>query len=147
MSFISFALDQYRLPVFEVDDLRYQPLGGWIITDISRDMLACLDALAMADDVTNGRAPFEPWSSENYEVSFTPDGFVFRNEWVEGDEARYSVPEIREALETYWHFLAALPERRQLVREYHPELPEWQADLLRWEEKWGRPHPYRGRLF
>ncbi len=42
--------------------------------------------------------------------------------------------------------VSAQPER-PAVREHRPDLPEWQADLLRWEEKWGRTHPYRGRLF
>jgi hypothetical protein len=49
-------------------------------------------------------------------------------------------------LEDYWRFLVAQPER-PAVREHRPDLPEWQADLHWWEEKWGRAHPYRGRLF
>lgn len=146
MSVISFSLDQHRLPLAHVDNERYQPLGGWLITDISIHLGACLDALAMIDDVVDGRPPFEEWSSENYEVSFTPQGFAFRNLWVESDHGQYSIEEIREAVEAYWRFLASQPDRG-LIREYRPDLPEREAALLRWEEKWGRPHPYRGRLF
>ena len=146
MSFISFSLNQYRLPLFHVDDDRYRALGAWIITDISRHMLVCLDALEMIEDVAHGRLPQEEWSSENYEVSFTPQGFSFRNLWLSDDTGQYTVDEAREAFEEYWRFLVSLPERG-FIREYRPELPEWQADLLRWGEKWGRTDPYRGRLF
>jgi hypothetical protein len=141
-----FSLDQYRLPIADVDDERYRPLAGWMITDISNRALVALDALAMIDDVANGRPPFEEWSSENYEVSVTPQGFTFQNLWLPDDNGRYTVDEAREAFEEYWHFLVSLPDRG-LIREYRPDLPEWQADLLRWEEKWGLTHPYRGRLF
>jgi hypothetical protein len=148
VSFIRFSVDQqYRLPLFDVDDQKYRALGAWLIADISKHMLVCLDALAMIDDVANGRPPFEVWSSENYDVAFTPQGLTFSNLWLDGEGGHYSVNEVREALEAYWRFLSSQPEDRNLVREYRPDLPEWQADLLRWEEKWERPHPYRGRLF
>lgn len=146
MSFIRFSLDQFNLPLFQVDDKRYETLGAWLISDVSRYFLVCLDGLAMVDDVANGRPPFEEWSSENYDVSFAPERVSFRNLWLEDQHGEYAVDEVREALESYWRFLVSLPER-QLIREYRPDLPEWQASLLRWEEKWGRTHPYRGRLF
>ncbi|MET8906543.1 hypothetical protein [Micromonospora sp. NPDC004551] len=145
MSFITFSLDQFNLPVFRVDDKRYETLGAWLIADVSRHFLVCLDGLAMIDDVSNGRPPFEEWSSENYEVSFASSGVVIQNSWLEHEHGAYTVDEVRRALEDYWSFLVALPER-PLIREFRPDLPESQAALLRWEEKWGRPHPYRGRL-
>jgi len=142
----SFSLDQYRLPVAEVDDERYRRLVNWMITDVSVHPQVALDALAMIDDVANGRPPFEEWSSENYEVSFTSDGLTFQNVWLPHDNGNYTVEEARQAFEEYWRFLVSLPDRG-LIREYRPDLPEWQADLLMWEETWGRAHPYRGRLF
>ncbi|WP_091283486.1 hypothetical protein [Micromonospora haikouensis] len=147
MNGIRFSTDQYRLSTFEVDDQRLRVLGAWLITDVSKHLLVCLDALAMVDDVSQGRPPFEEWSSENYAVSITPEGVTLRNEWVEGEEAGYPLAEFREAVEAYWSFLAGLPENPHLVREHRPDLPEWEADLLNWEGKWGRLHPYRGRLF
>ncbi|MCM0675755.1 hypothetical protein NCC78_13800 [Micromonospora phytophila] len=147
MSLFRFSSDQFRLPLFHVEDKKYEPLGAWLITDISTYMLVCLDALAMIDDVAHGRAPFEEWSSENYDVAFTPEGVSVRNQWVETEQGTYSVDEVREALEEYWSFLRGSPENPDLVREFRPDLPQWQAALLRWEEKWGLSHPYRGRLF
>jgi hypothetical protein len=147
VGFISFSLDQFRLPLFQVEDQRYRPLGAWLITDVSKYLGVCLDALAMVDDVANGRPPFEEWSSDKYDVVFTPDGVEFSNQWVEGEGGRYSLDEVREALEIYCRFLIDQPENAHLIREYRPDLPQWQADLLLWEETWGRPHPYRGRLF
>jgi len=87
----SFSLDQYRLPVAEVDDERYRRLVNWMITDVSVHPQVALDALAMIDDVANGRPPFEEWSSENYEVSFTSDGLTFQNVWLPHDNGNYTV--------------------------------------------------------
>ncbi len=147
VSFISFSTDQFRLPLFHVVDERYAALGNWIAGDISNQPLVCLDALAMIDDAAGGRLPFQPWSSENYDVRFTPEGLEFQNLWLEDDHGRYTVGEAREALENYWRYLVDQPQNPHLVREYRPELPQWHADLLLWEETWERPHPYRGRLF
>jgi hypothetical protein len=146
LSGIRFSTDRYGLPTFEADDSRLRVLGAWLITDVSKHLVVCLDALAMVDDVSHGRPPFEQWSSENYAVSITPEGVTLRNEWVEGEEAGYPLAEFRAALEAYWGFLARRPENPRLIRDYRPDLPEREAALLSWEEKWGRPHPYRGRL-
>ncbi|MEV7267437.1 hypothetical protein AB0N38_28130 [Micromonospora aurantiaca] len=147
MAFISFSVDEYRLPLFNVTDQRYRALGAWLITDVSVSYSACLDALQMIDDVANGRPLDEGWDSDKYEVSFAPTGVEFVNEWVADERGRYSLDETREAVESYWRFLAGRPENRELIREYRPDLPRWEAELLQWEERWGRPHPYRGRLF
>ncbi|MEU0152653.1 hypothetical protein [Micromonospora fulviviridis] len=144
---ITFALDQFGLPVYEADDPRYEALGVWLITDVSRSFLVCLDGLAMVDDVSHGQPPFEEWSSDKFDVTFGSDGVSMRNQWLEYQHGEYTVTEVREVLERYWGFLVSVPERTHLIREYRPDLPEWQAALLRWEERWGRPHPYRGRLF
>ncbi|WP_239542185.1 hypothetical protein [Micromonospora terminaliae] len=101
----------------------------------------------MIDDVSNGRRPAEEWSSDKFEVRFTPELVSLENLWLEGQHGEYPVAEVREVLERYWRFLVSTPERTHLIREYHPDLPQWQADLLLWEETWQRPHPYRGRLF
>ncbi|MGW4154817.1 hypothetical protein ACWEDF_16855 [Micromonospora chersina] len=144
---ISFSLDKYRLPLFQVADQRYRALGAWLITDVSIYHAACLDALAMIDDVSHGRQPFEEWSSDKYDAALASDGIDFENQWVAGEKGRYSLEELREAVEAYWTFLAGRLDSRHLIREYHPELPLWHAELLQWEERWGRSHPYRGRLF
>ncbi len=147
MSVVSLRIDPtYRRPVYHVEDQRYDLLGEWLTTDIGTFFLVALDALAMADDVAHGRPPFDEWSSENYAVSFTPSALLITNLWVPGAEGEFPAGVAREAIEDYWSFLVGQPER-DVVREYRPDLPEWQANLLRWEEKWGRPHPYRGRLF
>jgi hypothetical protein len=144
---ISFAADQYGLPTYQTDDPKYQTLGAWLIGDVSNCPLVALDALAMIDEVSKGDEPFEPWSSENYDVAFTPSGVTINNVWVESERAQYPLPEVRAALQSYWRFLASRPENPHLVREYRPDLPTWEADLLSWEEKWERTHPYPGRLF
>ncbi|MFI5835447.1 hypothetical protein ACIA5A_17405 [Micromonospora sp. NPDC051300] len=147
MTFISFSADEFGLPLFDVADQRYRALGAWLVTDISVYHSVCLDALAMIDDVAHGRTRDDEWDSDKYEVSFTPAGIEFDNEWVEGEHGRYPLDETREAVEAYWRFLAGRPENPDLIREYRPDLPRWQAELAQWEERWGRPHPYRGRLF
>ena len=147
MSVVSLRIDPtFRRPVYEVEDQRYDLLGEWLTTDLGTFFLVALDALAMADDVARGEPPFEEWSSENYAVSFKPSALLISNSWVPRAEGKFAADVARAAIEDYWRFLVAQPER-SVVREYRPDLPEWQANLLRWEEKWGRPHPYRGRLF
>ncbi|WP_433378553.1 hypothetical protein ACQPZX_11890 [Actinoplanes sp. CA-142083] len=147
VSVVSFGMDpEFNRPVPRVADERYVLLAEWIVTDLGTFFLALLDALAMADEVARGEEPFEEWSSENYEVSFTPSALRIRNLWVPGSQGEFPAETARAAIEDYWRFLAAQPERAG-VREYRPDLPEWQASLARWEEKWGRTHPYRGRLF
>ncbi|MFI6160564.1 hypothetical protein ACIA59_11495 [Micromonospora haikouensis] len=47
MNGIRFSTDQYRLPTFEVDDQRLRVLGAWLITDVPKHLLVCLDARAM----------------------------------------------------------------------------------------------------
>ena len=147
VSVVSFTMDpRFNRPSFQAADRRYDLLGEWMIADLSRFFLVVLDALAMADDVARGQQPFEEWSSENYEVSFTPSALRIANMWVPGAEGEFPADVARAAIEDYWQFLVAQPER-PVVREFRPDLPEWEASLVRWEEKWGRVHPYRGRLF
>jgi len=146
MSFVRFHLVDGGFPSFEVDDQRYRALGAWAIVDISLLMGVCLDALALVDDVANGR-PAQPWSSEHYDLTLTSDGVTFSNRWSEEEHGHYSLAEFRETVERYWEFLANLREDPDMVREYWPELPQWHAELLLWEKTWQRQHPYRGRLF
>ena len=147
MGFMSFSLDSFKLPLYEANDSRYLPLGSWITTDITIYKGVCLDALAMIADISAGRPPFEEWDSENYAVSFTPTQVEIQNQWVEHEHGVFSVPEVREAVEDYWKFLVSLPDSPDLIREFRPDLPEWQAELMQWETRWGRPHPYRGTFF
>ncbi|MEU4788929.1 hypothetical protein ACFWRG_00880 [Micromonospora tulbaghiae] len=147
MSSIAFSDDEFRLPLYHVNDARYEALGSWLITEISVSFSACLAALALVDDASNGRAPVEEWDSDSFDVHVDGSRIGFQNRLVESQHGEYSVPEVRDAVERYWGFLVDRPERGDLIREYRPDLPWWQAELLQWEERWGRPHPYRGRLF
>jgi hypothetical protein len=140
-----FADEKSGGPRFRTDGT-YSALGEWLLSDISASFLICLDALAMADDVLHGRDPFEEWSSDNFEVTFTPETFSARNLWTGTPAGVYPMAYVRDTLEDYWTFLVGRP-RRALVREYRPDLPEWHADLLLWEQTWHLTHPYRGRLF
>ena len=144
MTLISFSLDRYNLPLFNVDNPRYTALGAWIIGDVSVHFGVCLDALAAVDDAAN-RRPVEPWESEHYQVLIGADGLRLRNRHS-GEVASYPLSEAREALEEYWSFLVARPEKPGLVRSYRPDLPRWEADLALWEQTWNRRHPYRGTL-
>jgi hypothetical protein len=146
LSFIRFYLSDRRTPRFEVDDQRYRALGAWAIIDISVFMGVCLDALAMVDDVAAGR-PVEPWSSEHYDLTLTQEGVTFSNYWADDERGRYTLAEFREVVELYWAFLASRPEEPFIQRDYWPDLPETEAEVLLWEETWQRRHPYRGRLF
>src|SRR5689334_17604478 len=65
VSVISFGLTPRNRPSYQVTDKRYDLLGEWLTTDLSRFFVVVLDALAMADDVAEGRPPFEEWTSEN----------------------------------------------------------------------------------
>jgi hypothetical protein len=146
MGFIRYALDErFRLPTFGVDDERYEVLGAWIMTDVGYHPSGAVAALALIDDIANERASAEELSGEGYAVVQVPDGLKFRPELARGT-ATYTADEVREALEGYWEFLSCLPEK-PTIREYRPDLPEWHAALLFWEEHEGRRHPYRDRLF
>ena len=145
MSLIRFSLDQYNLPVFHVADSKYRALGAWLIIDISVDYDVCLDALADVEDISHER-PVEHWDSEHFEVAIGADGIRFDNYHVD-ESGSYNLAELREALEDYWRFLVTRPEKPGLVRQYWTDLPLWQADLLLWEQRHERKHPYRGGLF
>lgn len=134
---------------FDIDPARYdryRPLGAWAMSEIGKHLGVVLDGLAMVDDAAAGR-PVEPWTSESYDVVIDASGIRFRNHFADSEQGAYSLDELRQVLEDYWRFLAAVPETPGTYREYSPELPLPQAEVLLWEKVWGRPHPYRGRLF
>jgi hypothetical protein len=137
---------EFNRPDYQVTDERYDLLAEWTVTDLGTFFFVVLDALAMAAEVERGEEPFEEWSSENYEVSFTPSALRIRNLWVPGAEGEFPAGLARTTIEDYWRFLVEQPERA-VVREFRPDLPEWRANLELWEKEWGRAHPYRGRLF
>jgi hypothetical protein len=141
-----FRMDEYFGPVAEDMDSGREVLAGWITTDIGSSFRVLLDALAMADDAGSGRPPFDEWSSDGYDIAFSPSGVAVRSLHDSRRRADYPLPEVQRTLEDFWTFLARRPERAKVRRSFRPDLPEWQADLLRWEDTWKRPHPYRGRL-
>ncbi len=145
MSVLSFALDQ-GFPRFMGSQERYWPLGAWLISEISTLPGPALDALATLDDAARGEE-VPPWDSESYDVAFDAGGLRFANRYALDQRAQYSLEEVRPALEDYWRFVSAIPEPPGAYREYWPELPLPEAEVLLWEKTWGRRHPYRGRLF
>ena len=100
-------------------------------------------ALAIIADAAAGKQT-EPWESENYTVIFSESELTFQNKWIESDYGKYAAGEARAAVEDYWRFLISLPDNPELIREFRPDLPEWQAALLLWEDSWKRTHPYPG---
>ncbi|MFC0037138.1 hypothetical protein [Actinomadura rayongensis] len=124
MGFISFSLDpEFRMPLYHATDERHRTLGAWILAYIATNKHVELDALATIADVEAGRTP-EPWDSENYTVEFSAAGIEIQNDWVEHERGAYSLAELKEAIETYRKFLAAIPDNPELIRESRPDLPE-----------------------
>ncbi|MDP9794341.1 hypothetical protein J2S43_002853 [Catenuloplanes nepalensis] len=147
MSDLRFELDpHYNAVNFTTSDERYGPLGVFLISEISTRQGPALDALAVLDDATRGEET-EPWDSESYEVTFDEGGLRFQNRFALDQRAEYTLDEIRPVIESYWRFVSAVPERPGAYREYWPDLPRPEAEVLLWEKTWGRAHPYRGRLF
>jgi hypothetical protein len=147
VSVVSFRMDpEFNRPDYQVTDARYDLLAEWVVTDLGTFFFVVLDALAMSAEVARGEEPFEEWTSENYEVSFTRSVLRIRNLWVPGAEGEFPADLARTTIEDYWHFLVEQPERA-VVRDFRPDLPEWQANLELWEKEWGRVHPYRGSFF
>jgi hypothetical protein len=50
-----------------------------------------------------------------------------RNLWVPGAEGDFPADVARTAIEDYWRFRVAPPER-PVVRECRPDLPDWEAN-------------------
>lgn len=146
---MTFSLSQSGTPLFEItggDYDKYRPLGAWVISEIGKIPGICLDALAIVDDAKKGR-PVEPWTSKSYDVVIDADGIRFQNFYVDVESGSYTLDELRDVVEDYWQFLATIPEAPGTYREYWPELPRPEAEVLLWEQVWKRQHPYRGRLF
>jgi len=141
-----FRMDDYFGPVVDEPAKGQEVLAGWICTDINVPFRVLFDALAMIDDAAHGRPPYDEWSSEGYDVNFAPTGVTIRSLHGDRRSGNYTVDEVRSALEDFWNFRIRQPERSNVRREFRPDLPEWKADLLGWEDTWKRPHPYRGRL-
>ncbi|MFC3493468.1 hypothetical protein [Glycomyces rhizosphaerae] len=139
-------MDDFFGPVTEDKAPGQEVLAGWIATDIGPSFRVLLDALAMIDDVQSGRPPFEEWSSDGYDVQFSPNGVTVQSLRGSRRRAEYPLAEARQALEDFWSFLSGQPERSNVRRQFRPDLPEWKADLLQWERTWNLRHPYRGRL-
>jgi hypothetical protein len=141
-----FRMDEFFGPVVEGMAPGQEVLAGWIATDIGSSFRVLLDALAMADDARSGRVPFGEWSSDGYDIAFSPSDVTVQSLHGSRRRADYRLPEAQQALEDLWTFLTRRPERVNVRRGFRSDLPEWQADLLQWEDTWKRPHPYRGRL-
>jgi hypothetical protein len=146
---MTFYLTQTGTPVFHIEPEqydRYRALGSWATGEIGKLPGVVLDGLAIVDDAKNGR-PVEPWTSESFDVKIDSSGITFQNFFSDRERGRYTLDELRDVLEEYWRFLAAIPEPEGGYRAYWPELPRPEAEVLLWEKVWKRPHPYRGRLF
>lgn len=149
MPLIRFYLSDSGGVRFDLDPAhggRYRALGAWAMSEIGKHHGVVLDALATVDDAAHGR-PTQPWTSGSYDVTIDAAGIRFRNFYAESEQGEYSLDELRQVLEDYWRFLAAIPETPGAHREYSPELPLPEAEVRLWEKVWNRTHPYRGRLF
>lgn len=145
MSLLNFRFDDLFGPVAVDVPNEYQALAAWLSTDVGHDFKACLDALEMVDDALNGRVPEDEWDSEGWSVAFGLDALRLKHRYGEDPEAVYGLQQAREAIEDFWRFLTNLPERK-VKRQFRTDLPEFQADLLQWEDSRQRRHPYRGRI-
>jgi hypothetical protein len=145
MPLLAFNDDAFFGPVAVDAPSRYRQLAAWLSSGIGHDFKGCLDALELVDDALNGQAQTEEWGGEGWSVHFGTDALHLKHQHGDDPEAAYDLRQAREAIEDFWRFLTSLPERK-IRRRFRPDLPEWQADLLQWEESWNRRHPYRGRL-
>ncbi|MFF5262621.1 hypothetical protein ACFY4C_27125 [Actinomadura viridis] len=149
MALVYFFLNENGRPRFRTvpeGDEKYRALGAWMIGEMGTHLGVCLDALANVDDAAAGR-PVEPWSSESFDTTISASGIRFRNFYAVQECGAYTLDELRSVVEDYWRFLCAIPEPPGAYREYWPELPRPEAEVLLWERVWKRRHPYRGRLF
>ncbi len=133
MTPISFYTDQHGFPAYSTTDERYVALGVWFKMELRDSPYQCLDLLAVINDVASGRTTAGRWEGEAFDVPITAAGVSTHNMITDGNRATYTLQELREAAEDYWRYLAGGPRA--------------QADVEDWERTWGRPHPYRGRLF
>jgi hypothetical protein len=145
MPLLTFRDDETFGPVAVDAPSRHRQLAAWLASGIGHDFKGCLDALELVDDALNGRAQTDEWGGEGWTVRFGTDALHLGHRYGNEPEAVIDLGQAREAIEDFWRFLTGLPERR-IKRRFRPDLPEWQADLLQWEESWNRRHPYRGRL-
>jgi hypothetical protein len=146
---MTFHLSDTGSPRFTIDPQRYdqyRALGSFVTGEVGKLPGVALDALASIDDAREGR-DVEPWSSESYSAVIDKDGLWFENEYAPDERGRYTLDEFADVMETYWRFLASLPEPPGAVRQYWPDLPRAEAEVKLWEQVWKRGHPYRGRLF
>lgn len=143
MGITRYFTDQYGMPRYEADDKAYWPLGVWLVSELRSNFAAVLDALDSIHQALEGIEP-EEWEGESVEAKFTPKELILID--YDGTEARYPMAEARAEVERYWRFLlgrSPMPGTQRLLR---PDLPEHEAYLLQWEQRWNKQHPYRGKL-
>jgi hypothetical protein len=146
---MTFYLSDTGTPRFTIDPQnyeKYRALGSFVTGELGKMHGGALDALAMIDDAREGRE-VEPWGSDSYSVVIDATGLWFENEYSPTERGRYTLDEFADVMEAYWRFLAALPEVPGAKRQYWPELPWPEAEVMLWEKVWKRTHPSRGRLF
>ncbi|SDE56256.1 hypothetical protein [Glycomyces harbinensis] len=146
MGIAKFSLSEQFGVIAENVEPGKELLVAWLATDIGAQYQVCLDALAMIDDVSAGRPPFEEWDSEGYDVEFDESGLHLSAVYGNLGEASYPIAVARKAIEDHWTFIQGLGETPGAVRAFRPDLGAPVASLLLWEQGWERPHPYRGRL-
>ncbi|RRR99321.1 hypothetical protein [Glycomyces terrestris] len=145
---IRFYRDADGSTKYEVGDRkRYAALGMWLSWDVDLSFTACLDALRAVDDAASGRDADAGFEGNEFDIAMNSREAVFRN--LHADQvppSTYPIAEVRSATEAFWRFLLTVPANPNVTYEYRPDLPPHLASLLKWEEYWKRPHPYRGRI-
>ncbi len=109
----------------------------FLTMDVQNSPTLGYDLLDLVERAYTGQEDTTEWDGEGFYVTFSrADGVTMQNNFLADKRGSYSLEEVRDVAQDYWHHIA---------REAGPKQCAFELKL--WEETWGRPHPYRGRLF
>jgi len=85
-------------------------IGSFLQSDVQGDLETARMLLAETAAAERGENPQPAGVGNAFSIAITPDGAVIRNAVVEGASAeRYSLPELRAALETWIAAIESVP--------------------------------------
>ena len=85
-------------------------IGSFLQSDVQGDLETARTLLAEIAAAERGENPEPAGVGNAFSIAITPDGAVIRNAVVEGASAeRYSLPELRAALETWIAAIESVP--------------------------------------
>ena len=133
---LTFHLEN-RIPRYRASESRLVVLGMFLVMDVQNSPTLGYDLLDLVERAYTGQEDETEWDGEGFYVTFSrADGVRMQNNFLEDKRGTYRLDEVRDIAQDYWHFIASTAGPKQCAFE-----------LKLWEETWGRPHPYRGRLF